>query len=77
MPTFPRFLEALKAKQLPSERDGDFADRLGISRGQWNHLRRGARQPTLDLVRRACAIWPELLDLYWQDIVAYVSEPAC
>lgn len=72
----PNFIAALRDRQ-GDESDEDFAKRLGISRAHWTRLRRGERQPTRELVRRAWRLWPELVDVYLNDERAWITREAC
>lgn len=76
MPEFPTFIEALRAKQRElGEGDECFARRLGISRGQWVHLRHGNRQPTPGFVREHVRpLWPELVQIYLDDLNQWISR---
>lgn len=50
------------------ELDEPFAERLGISRTHWSHIRAGRRRPTYALIRRAVKLYPELWPLVIEDI---------
>ena len=69
----PNFLAALKAKQ-GSDRDEDFARQLGISRGHWTHIQRGTRHPSATLVKRICQRWPDLVEVYLDDLRQWLFE---
>ena len=57
------FSRRLKAKQ-GTERDEDFARRLGISRAHWVRVKLGTRGVTMALAQQAVARWPELEDIF-------------
>lgn len=51
-----------------SASDAEMAQRLGVARSLWNHIRLGRRALSLNMIRRAIALYPELEEYHLRDL---------
>lgn len=63
-------IELVKQQQILGERDDAFAERLGISRGQWSLVKRGKMPVGQTLLSGVAIQFPGLKDLLFAELEA-------
>ena len=51
-----------------SKTDGQVAHEFGVDRTYWAHIRAGRRALSLNMIRRAIALYPELEEYHLRDL---------